>query len=150
MYDKKIKEEFWTTFGKYMALHLSASGQKINWINYKTGVKHVHFKIMTDDTAVSLIIELSNPDTFLRTRVYQQLVNDHALLEEYTGSNWQWHIDAGVRGRATVSQLKQKLDGVNVFRRSDWPAMISFLKPLLLGVDRFWNEQRDLYEFLDS
>jgi len=32
----RLREEFWTTFGRYMRPVLSTEGIKINWINYKT------------------------------------------------------------------------------------------------------------------
>jgi len=44
-----IKEQFWRTFGQYMAAVPSAEGLRVNWINYKTGIKQLHFK--TDATS---------------------------------------------------------------------------------------------------
>ncbi len=44
----KLKKEFWTAFGRYMKPVLSADGEKINWINYKTGEKDIVFKMDAD------------------------------------------------------------------------------------------------------
>jgi hypothetical protein len=41
----QLRKEFWTVFGQYMSPILSAAGEKISWINYKTGVKGVQFKM---------------------------------------------------------------------------------------------------------
>ena len=41
----KIKQEFWTSFGRYMMLVQSAGIEKVNWVNYKTGIKGVFFKM---------------------------------------------------------------------------------------------------------
>jgi len=34
---RELKTLFWTSFGKYMGKHQSASGGKVKWVNYKTG-----------------------------------------------------------------------------------------------------------------
>lgn len=47
----QLRQEFWTTFGQYMSPVLSAEGGKINWLNYKTGIKHLHFKMDADKKA---------------------------------------------------------------------------------------------------
>jgi len=33
------RKEFWMIFGQYMSPVLSSEDEKINWINYKSGVK---------------------------------------------------------------------------------------------------------------
>ncbi|MFA6248901.1 MAG: DUF4268 domain-containing protein, partial [Mucilaginibacter sp.] len=49
MYSKdqasQLKQAFWTAFGQYMGPVLSAEGLRTNWINYKTGVKHIYFRM---------------------------------------------------------------------------------------------------------
>ena len=40
----RIKQDFWTSFGKYMLPVQPAGDEKINWINYKTGIKGIFLK----------------------------------------------------------------------------------------------------------
>ena len=148
MYDKKIKEEFWTTFGRYMALNPSASGEKVNWINYKTGVKHIQFRLFADDKMAAIYIELSNANPESQKKLLDQFIRDKDLLEAFTNDSWQMqpHVTTG-DGR-TISRVYQEHEGVNVYFKSDWPAIISFLKSQLTGLDKFWHQQRDLYSFI--
>ena len=44
----QLRKEFWTVFGQYMSPINSYEGEKINWINYKTGVKGLQFKMHAD------------------------------------------------------------------------------------------------------
>ncbi len=37
----QLRKDFWTAFGLYMRPIPSAEGDKINWINYKTGEKDI-------------------------------------------------------------------------------------------------------------
>src|SRR5882724_8418668 len=41
----RLRQEFWTAFGQYMALSPSTGGEKANWLNYKTGVRYLNFKM---------------------------------------------------------------------------------------------------------
>jgi len=57
MFSKKeasqLRKKFWMIFGQYMSPVLSSEGEKINWINYKTGVKGLQFKMnVVQDTAL--------------------------------------------------------------------------------------------------
>ena len=53
MYSKaevtQLRQAFWTALGQYMAPVPSAEGDTTNWINYKTGVKHVYFRMQADN-----------------------------------------------------------------------------------------------------
>ena len=65
MYSKdevsKLKTQFWTSFGQYMKPVPGASGLPANWINYKTGIRHIHFKMDADNTRAVITIEISSP-----------------------------------------------------------------------------------------
>ena len=41
----QLKKEFWTAFGLYMKPVPFAEGEKNNWVNYKTGEKHLAFRM---------------------------------------------------------------------------------------------------------
>ena len=149
MYDKKIKEEFWTRFGQFMALHPSVSGERVSWLNYKTGVRHVQAKIMVEADRAYFGIEVSSPDHTTRDKLYRQLLSDLTILAGCSGNEWQNNPTHSSGGK-TVSAVYQEMTGVNVFLQSDWPAIISFLKSLLLCFDEFWTDQRDLYAMISG
>ena len=148
MFDKKIKDEFWTTFGKYMALHPSASGEKVNWINYKTGVKLVQFRLEVNEKKAGIYIELLTPELSAQKKLFDQLTRDINLLIGYTDSNWQSELQLITPEGKIISRIFQERPDVNVFFKSDWPAIISFLKFELVGLDKFWIERKDLYAFI--
>jgi hypothetical protein len=150
MYDKKIKDAFWSTFGKYMSLTPSATGEKINWINYKTGIKHLAFKIDADDRSVKIAIECSNPSQETRERLAAQLMRDKQLLADYTGEGWIFDMTAGNEMAVTGFRCYKTLTGPNIYLRQDWPEIISFLKKNLLGLDAFWHEQKELYSMING
>jgi hypothetical protein len=147
MYDKRIREEFWTRFGQYLALQQSASGERVNWLNYKTGVRQIQLRIEVTDKSARIVILLSEPDLAKQTRLFNQFVADKASLD--TCSETFWHLGSQTKkAENAVCVLYQELEGVNINLRSDWPAIISFLKPLMICFDQFWTEQKELYQLI--
>lgn len=134
-----IRQAFWKAFGQYMALHTSAEGQRINWINYKTGIRHLAFKMDADARSVSIAIEMSDPDAGIRELMYLQFEALQRLLEASTGETWLWEPDTESQGRR-ISRIGISREGLNVFRREDWPELISFLKPRIIALDQFWSD----------
>ncbi|MES2830021.1 MAG: DUF4268 domain-containing protein [Bacteroidota bacterium] len=146
MYSKdeitKLKQEFWTVFGQYMALQLSSEGFKINWVNYKTGIKHLHFKMDADSKHASIGIEINHSNTSIQELIFEQFKQFKTLLHNQLAEEWIWEMHAKDSFGKTVSKISTKIDKVNIFRKEDWPEIISFLKPRLIALDEFWNDAR--------
>ena len=149
MYSKeqasKIKTQFWTSFGQYMKPVPSASGLPVNWINYKTGIRNIHFKMDADNTSAVIAITISHPQDEERLHYYNQFLSLKKVLTATTAFNWQWNERVQTDHR-TISSISQQLDGVNILDTSDWPAIISFLKPRIIALDAFWEMVKDGFE----
>ena len=148
MYSKdevsKLKTQFWTSFGQYMKPVPGASGLPVNWINYKTGIRHIHFKMDADNTKANITIEISSPKEEERLQYYNQFVSLKNLLASTT-FNWQWN-ETFQTNHKTISSISLQLNKVNILNQSDWPAIISFLKPRIIALDQFWNMVKDGFE----
>ena len=149
MYSKdqisKLKTQFWTNFGQYMKPGPSSSGLPVNWVNYKTGIRHIHFKMDADDTSAFIAIEISHPQQEERLDYYKQFISLKKLLASTTVFNWQWN-ETYQTDHKTISSISQQLDDVNILDQSDWPAIISFLKPRIIALDAFWDMVKDGFE----
>src|ERR1700760_3773056 len=62
----KQKQSFWTAFGRYMKPVLSADYEEVNWINYKTGNKHLSFKMDVGTKKATIAIVIDHPDAATR------------------------------------------------------------------------------------
>lgn len=122
-----------------------ASGLPVNWINYKTGIRHIHFKMDADNTRAIIAIEISHPQEEQRSHYYDQFVSLKNLLISTTTFNWQWNETVQTDHR-TISSISQQLDDVNILDQADWPAIISFLKPRIIALDAFWELVKDGFE----
>ena len=143
MYSKtevtQLRQAFWTTFGQYMAPVPSAEGVPTNWINYKTGLKHVYFRMQADGRRASISIELTHPDAGVRELFFEQFLELKTLLHETLGETWRWEADTVDANGQPLSRIFAELTPVNLFSRDDWPALISFFKPRLMALDEFWS-----------
>lgn len=148
MYSKqdasKLRHEFWTAFGKYMALHLSSAGERINWCNYKTGVKGIQFKLNVDKSLATIGIWIG--DDTATGKLYSQFKQFKNVLEGFTGESWTWVPQQKNEAGKLFSSIETALSRVNIFNKEDWPSIISFLKPRIIALDAFWNEVKPAFE----
>lgn len=152
MYSKQeaagLKKKFWTALGQYLSPVLSAEGEKQAWLNYKTGEKHIHFRMQAGNKQATIGIELSHTDESLRQLYFEQFLQCKKLLEDAAGEEWIWQPDTIDEHGKTVSRIYTALRGVSVFKREDWPALISFFKPRMIALDEFWSRVKYGFEAL--
>src|ERR1700712_2132335 len=109
MYSKQeaslITQQFWTAFGAYMAPVLSAEGEKINWVNYKTGQKDIRFVMSTDNKAARIAITLSHRDTDLQNLYFEKFLQFKKVLHKVLGEDWIWEPLKTDQHGKTVSEI---------------------------------------------
>ena len=152
MYTKQeaavMRQEFWTNMGRYLSPILSSEGEKINWINYKTGEKNVAFHMQADNHSASIAIELSHKDPVIRDLYYEQLLQFKKILEQEMGEEWNWVRETTDETGRRISRIFCEISSVNIYSREHWPQLISFFKPRLLALDAFWNQVKYGFESL--
>jgi len=139
----QLKQEFWTRFGQYMSPIHSASGERINWINYKTGVKDIYIRMEVDTSHAALAIELTHRDDTARMNAFRKLEVFKNSFDEYAEEEWNWLLDGTDEHDRAISKIGMALNDVNVLDKNSWSAIISFLKPRLIALDAFWNEVKE-------
>jgi hypothetical protein len=138
-----LRQEFWTTLGQYMLPIPSAEGEKVNWINYKTGEKDIAFRMQADKHHATIALELAHRDAGIRQIYQEQLVQFKSLLTK----DWKWDAQREEEGRI-IGGVYQELPHVSIFKKEDWPTLISFFKPRLLALDEFWSNVKYAFEAL--
>jgi hypothetical protein len=154
MYSKavasRIRQEFWTVLGRYLALHRSSGDEKINWINYKTGCRNLHFRMDADSRTALVAIELAHQDPGTSHLYFERFVQLRQVLHSTLGEEWSWEENVQDKNGRIVSRIFREKSKVNVLDRSDWPDIISFLKPRIIALDQFWGDAKPLFEELGS
>ena len=152
MYSKeeasKLREQFWITFGKYMKPIPSADGLPINWVNYKTGVKNVFFRMNAEQKQTTISIDITHQNSTDRILFFEQFTALKLLFNNAVSEEWQWQKDAVNDYGVPLSQISTHIEGVSIFNQQHWPEIISFLKPRIIALDEFWTEVKPIFEEL--
>ena len=152
MYSKdeasQLKQLFWTTFGQYISPQLSAEGLKVNWVNYKTGIKHLYFRMEADKRSASIAIEITHADTGIQELFFEQFKELKILLHSTLNEDWNWELHTSDDSGRTVSRIAKQITGISIFNKNDWPALISFFKPRIIALDEFWSDAKYAFDAL--
>jgi hypothetical protein len=138
----RIRQEFWTVFGKYMSPIPSADGLKVNWINYRTGIKDLYFRMDTSENGAAISISIEHTDPGIRELFFEQFVELKMVLNESLNEEWTW------QNETQSSRIYKELPEVQVTNRDQWPELISFFKPRIIALDAFWENARWSFEGL--
>ena len=149
MYDKdtvkNTKTEFYTSFGKFMGKHRSAHGNKVKWVNYNTGIKHLYLRLETDKKSARICIDLQHKDDDIRELFYEQFKALKTVFHEIMETEWVWvekHINETGFNQC---RIYIEIDEFNIFDKTTWKKAFKFYKNYLLKFDSFWVEFKDLF-----
>ncbi len=153
MYSKeeatKIKKDFWTKFGQFLSLHPSNDGIKINWINYKTGIKNVHFRMDVVKKTSFIGIELHHQDSSIRELYFEQFLELKTYLHSILKEEWVWQKNhQPFNSEKQISRIYLEKVGYTIMNEDHWPEIISFLKPRVLKLDEFWSDAKYSFDAL--
>jgi len=143
-----ITQKFWTSFGIYMSPVPSASLEKVNWINYKTGIKGIIFKLNADKTSATVTVEIFLKDTMLQHQYFHTFTNFAEAFTNIAGKDWLFNNDSYLENKGVVNTIMVEIKNVNIFREKDWPTIISFLKHYMIGLDAFWAAYKPAFELI--
>lgn len=146
----QLRQEFWTVFGQYMQPVQPAEGLKVNWTNYKTGEKGIAFRMEAEARQAVISIDITHNDEDIRRLYYDQFLELKKLLHGALGEEWQWLPEAHDAYGKRLSRISRTLEEVSIFRREDWPSLISFFKPRIMALDEFWSSAKYAFESLRS
>ncbi len=144
----QLKKSFWTSFGQYMKPVPSEEGETINWINYKTGVKNIKFKMDADTKFASIAIEIHHDDMFVRQLFFEQFEQLKSMLQNTLNEEWSWQELWINENEKHLSRIYTSIDGINVLNKDHWPTIISFLKQRIIALDEFWCNAKFAFEVL--
>ena len=126
----------------------SAEGLKINWLNYKTGVRFIGFRLDADNKKARIAIEISHPDKDIREIFFGQFIQLKHLLHMQLAEEWVWIAEHADGNGKSTSLIYTEIHGVNIFNREGWPEIISFFKPRIIALDEFWSTAKYGFESL--
>lgn len=144
----RLRQQFWISFGQYMKPIPGVEGLPVNWVNYKTGVKHIFFRMDAEKKYASIAIEIAHPDEGVRALLFEQFEEFKRLLESALNEEWDWLPQASNAFDKQVARIELVLPNVSVYNQQQWPDIIAFLKPRIMALDEFWVDVKPVFEDL--
>jgi hypothetical protein len=144
----RIREEFWTSFGRYMSPVLSAESSRVNWINYHTGVKDVFFRMNASQKSAAIFISLEHRDPAIQELYFEQFLELKEFLHASLSEEWRWQMHVPAEEGRIISRIYKEITNVSVFNRDHWPELVSFFKPRIIALDSFWENAKYSFDSL--
>jgi Domain of unknown function (DUF4268) len=152
MYTKEeasaVRQKFWTGFGKYMQPVPSETGESVSWINYKTGIKGIAFKMNADNNSAVVSIEIVLPAIEMQHKYFDAFQILKKQFVKIAGKGWDFSKVSENEHGKNMSQISVELNQINIYRESDWPAIITFLKQNIIALDAFWATYKPAFEMI--
>ncbi|WP_299219355.1 DUF4268 domain-containing protein [uncultured Aquimarina sp.] len=131
---KKIRQEFWTTFGK-------AYPRK--WLLYNTKIKDVTLKFTFTTKVAQVSIDVEPYDEIIRAYYYDKFLSlKNIIVEEYLDNiifDQFYQLENG----KIISRIYTELPDVSVHNKKTWEMTMEFLNEKMLTVETFFLEYKD-------
>lgn len=136
---KSLNAAFWTRFKEQAGVNKSASGKRVNWVNYPTHLKQLYVRLHADTEIARLSIDVQAKDEGIRLLIWEQMTELRKVLENEMITPGLWEETAENSAGQTISRISWTLEGVNMYNKEDQQKIFDFLIPLLIGFDRFYS-----------
>lgn len=132
---KKIREGFWTHFGKEYPR---------KWILYDTKIKEIQLKFTFTSEIAQVSLDIYSSDEIIKEYYFDKMLSLKNILltdflpdAEYDG---HYKLPEGKE----VSRIYVELRNVNIYRQKDWPLVQEFLYDRMEILELFFLEYGDV------
>lgn len=131
---KKIRQEFWTSFGK---------DHPKKWILYNTKMKELQLKFTFDRKYAMVSMDISDEDDLVREYYFEKLESLKSILEAEFLPEVIFDQNYELPEGKIISRIYTKLDKVSIYNKTDWPVVKNFLFRKMTLLEEFFNDFSD-------
>lgn len=146
---KAIKKEFWTAFGIYMKKNNTKVFKKKRWVNYKTGINDLYFRLDFTDKKAFFSIDIQHKDDGIRELYYEQFLEFKKMLNSMFDDKLTWQPVAFDKFNNPKACIFEELQNVSIYNKSDWAETMRFLEERIVTINEFWGEFKEVFKQLD-
>ena len=140
---KKLRQEFWITFGKRTALLPTDDGSKKKWILFKTGISDFSFKFESERKFARVCIDIEQKDVVKRIQYWEKFESLKGVLEDTVPNKLIWDETFILENKKEISRIYCQLDGVSLYSQKKWPEIFDFFVANMLGVEEVFKDFED-------
>lgn len=143
-----MRLEFWSEFEDFSKKRRTANNRKINWAQYKSGIKDIYFRLDFTTKEAFLAVDLQMRDVEIRELVWEQFMETETLLRNYVGTELALFPNYALEEGFEIHRMTWTISNVNITKKEDYPKVVQFLSEKIYGLDAFWFEFSDLFNAL--
>ena len=135
---KKIRQEFWTNFGKTYPR---------KWLLYNTKIKDVSLKFTFNTKIAQVSIDIESPDDFMRSYYFDKLMSLKNIIKTDYLPNIVFDENYSLDNGKMVSRIYVELDdNVSIHNKHTWERTMDFLNKKMNLLESFFIEYKDFIE----
>ncbi len=147
---KELTTLFWTSFGKYMQKHKPQYSKHTKWVNYKTGVKDIYFRLRADKKSAEIAIEIQHSDEAIRKLFYEQLTELKTVFTSIAGE-WIWEEEIYNPQGIKISKIYlSHTQPINIYLKDTWADCFHFFEKHIVDLDEFWSDFNEIFKNLSD
>ena len=134
---KRIREEFWTSFGK---------SYPHKWVLYNTGIKEVQLKFSFNNDFAQVSLDVYSPDEVIQEYYFEKVYALRSILKEEYLSEIEVDKNYLLPEGKTIIRFYVQLNSVNIHNKNHWPEDFEFLSSNMSLLEAFFLEYKDYIE----
>ncbi len=146
---KKLRQEFWITFGKRTALLPTNDGKKKKWILFRTGINDLSFKFESERKFARVCIDIEQKDLVKRIQYWEKFEGLTNIMREAVPSELIWDEGFILENGKEISRIYCQLDNVSLYNQKKWPEIFDFFVENMLGIEEVFNDFKDFIKDID-
>jgi hypothetical protein len=143
---KALKQEFWTTFGKW-SLRKRKSKGKGRWLLNKTRVKGYRFKFEAERKTICVCLEIIDEDEIIREIRYEKLLSIKSMFDEAFNRELIWNEKHFLTLEKAVVRVFISKQGLSINNKEHWPEIFKFFYEKMNTFEEVFT---DFKEYLDE
>ncbi|MDR5592040.1 DUF4268 domain-containing protein [Christiangramia sp. SM2212] len=131
---KKIRQEFWTSFGKEYP-H--------KWLLYNTKMKEIQLKFTFNRKFAQVSLDVIDEDELIRAYYFEKLRSLEKILKAEYLPEIIFDEEYELPEEKVIGRIYLQLDNVSIHNPKTWPEVKEFLNAKMLQLEEFFKDFSD-------
>lgn len=132
---KKLRHEFWISFGKSFPR---------KWILYQTNIKDFSFKFHFDQKQAMVSLDIEDSDLGKRIELWEKLASLRSIIINEYLPNAQFNDSYQLENGKEISRIWVVKPNVSIHNKNTWQETMLFLRDTMLKFETFYLEFEDI------
>lgn len=131
---KKIRQEFWTSFGKEYPR---------KWLLYNTKTKEIQLKFSFNRKLAQVSLDIADDDELIRAYYFEKLQSLEKILKAEYLPEAILEADYELPEGKVISRVYTEMENVSIHNKNDWPEVKQFLASRMDKLEEFFMDFSD-------